>query len=116
MLCYCIFHAQVEKPDKDGHDIAVNALTEEIEQIKEGRQKVQEQIDASMSDPASKATLVEARAKMNVFKTKKGALIDEKKAMRAQLDQAKNQTDKIIKDKKDARGNVAGGKEAPEGD
>jgi uncharacterized coiled-coil DUF342 family protein len=84
----------------------VNALTEEIEKIKEGRQKVQDQIDGAMSDPVSKAALQEARAKMNGYKTQKGALIEEKKAMRAQLDQAKNQTDKIIKDKKDARNNV----------
>jgi uncharacterized coiled-coil DUF342 family protein len=84
----------------------VNALTEEIEKIKEGRQKVQEQIDGAMSDPVSKAALQEARTKMNGFKTQKGALIEEKKAMRAQLDQAKNQTEKIMKDKKDARNNV----------
>jgi uncharacterized coiled-coil DUF342 family protein len=50
--------------------------------------------------------LQEARAKMNAFKTTKGALIDEKKAMRAQLDQAKTQSDKIMKDKKDSRDNV----------
>jgi len=59
-----------------------------------------------MSDPVSKAALQEARAKMNGFKTQKTALIDQKKAMRGQLDQAKTQSDKLIKDKKDTRNNV----------
>ena len=43
---------------------------------------------------------------MNTLKAKKNALIEEKKKLRAQLDQAKNQTDKISKEKKDARSNV----------
>jgi uncharacterized coiled-coil DUF342 family protein len=98
--------SQVEKPDKAAHDEAVNELTEALEVIKVGRAKVQEQIDNTMSDPVSKAALQEARAKMNAFKTTKGALIDEKKAMRAQLDAAKTQTDKIMKDKKDSRDSV----------
>jgi uncharacterized coiled-coil DUF342 family protein len=101
-----MFLSQVEKPDKAAHDEAVNELTEALEVIKVGRAKVQEQIDGAMSDPVSKAALQEARAKMNAFKTTKGALIDEKKAMRAQLDAAKTQTDKIMKDKKDSRDNV----------
>jgi uncharacterized coiled-coil DUF342 family protein len=84
----------------------VNELTVKIEKVKEGRAAVQEQIDGAMSDPVSKAALQEARLKMNGLKTRKGALIDEKKAMRAQLDQNKNQSEKIMKDKKDARNNV----------
>lgn len=59
-----------------------------------------------MADPAGKSALQEARGIMNGFKTEKNALIEQKKAMRSQLEQAKSQTDKLIKDKKDARGNV----------
>lgn len=43
---------------------------------------------------------------MQKLKGKKGSLIDEKKAIRAQLDQAKNEGDKLMKDRKDAKANI----------
>jgi len=67
---------------------------------------VQKKIDEAMNDPEHKAKLQKARAELNELKTSKQSLINEKKALRAQLDSARNKTDKIIKDKKDARSNV----------
>lgn len=46
------------------------------------------------------------REELNQLKNKKNALIEEKKAIRAKLDQAKNQADKIQKDRKDARSSI----------
>lgn len=43
---------------------------------------------------------------MQTLRSKKGSLIDEKKAMRAKLDAAKNEADKLVKDKKDTRSQV----------
>lgn len=81
-------------------------MTDAIEEIKANKNKVQAKIDESMADPAAKAKLQEARAKMNQLKSSKSALIEQKKALRAQLDQTKNQADKIVKDKKDAKSNI----------
>uniref|UniRef100_A0A7S3L5N1 Nuclear segregation protein Bfr1 n=1 Tax=Amphora coffeiformis TaxID=265554 RepID=A0A7S3L5N1_9STRA len=95
-----------ERPDKAAHEKEIEELNSTMDSLKEARKKVQDKIDSAMSDPESKSKLQEARTKMNGLKTKKNALIEEKKKLRAQLDQAKNQSDKIVKDKKDARSNV----------
>ena len=97
---------QVDKPNKAEHDAAVTELTNTFEALKEERRKLQEEIDAKMNDPASKSALTDLRAQMNELKTKRNALIAEKKAMRDQMDANKNQTDKLIKDKKDTRSNI----------
>jgi uncharacterized coiled-coil DUF342 family protein len=86
--------------------LALKELTDAIEVVKADRAKIQQEIDDSMSDPETKAKLQTQRTELNQLKATKGALITEKKAMRAQLDAAKNQTDKLIKDKKDSRSNV----------
>lgn len=95
-----------ERPDKEGHEKAVQELTDAVEALKEERRKIQERIDATFSDPQQKSEIQELRTEMQALKTQKGALIDQKKALRAQLDQAKSQTDKLIKDKKDTRSQV----------
>ena len=102
----CVSFPQEDRPDKAVHEKEIEELNSTMDSLKEARKKLQEKIDASMNDPESKSKLQEARTKMNGLKTKKNALIEEKKKLRAQLDQAKNQTDKIVKDKKDAKSNV----------
>ena len=97
---------QEERPDKAAHEKEIEELNSAFDALKEQRRKVQEKIDSSMNDPASKSKTKEARDKMNAIKNKKTALIEEKKKLRAQLDQMKNQGEKIMKDKKDARSNV----------
>ena len=67
---------------------------------------MQEKIDASMADPEGKSSLQETRSKLQELKQKKQALIEEKKAMRAEMDAARTETDKLIKDKKDAKSNL----------
>jgi len=81
-------------------------LTDAIDALKAERAKVQEKIDESMTDPEAKASLLETRAKLQELKQKKQALIEEKKAMRAEMEAARSETDKLIKDKKDAKSNL----------
>jgi uncharacterized coiled-coil DUF342 family protein len=81
-------------------------LTDAVEAIKEARAKVQEKIDEAMADPDGKSGIQSARTKFNDLRTQKNALIEQKKAMRADMDKVRSQTDKLIKDKKDTRSNV----------
>lgn len=97
---------RVDRPNKDEHDKQLQALTDSIDALKADRQKVQEKIDAAMTDPTAKSSQNDNRAKLNAFKQQKFALIEEKKAMRNEMDQARATTDKLIKDKKDVRSNV----------
>ena len=77
-----------------------------MDSLKETKSKVHKKIDEATSDPELKKQLKEQRDNMSALKKKKNDLIEEKKKMRARLDEAKNQTDKISKEKKDARSNV----------
>ena len=81
-------------------------MDEQIQTLQDARKEVQEQIDQAMDDPTSKSTMAEKRAQMASFKKTKTTLIDEKKALRAQLDRLKTDNDKLLKDKKDARSNA----------
>ena len=74
--------------------------------MKEDRRQVQDKIDAAMNDPAAKSALQDVRSQFNTVRAEKTALIEEKKALRGQLDQLRSATDKIVKDKKDARSNM----------
>merc|ERR1740139_2002396 len=47
-----------------------------------------------------------AKEAMAVFRQQKGKLIDEKRAIRAELDVLKSAGDKLVKDKKDAKSSV----------
>lgn len=67
--------------------------------------KIQSKID-SILDKGKNSALSKAREEVSKLRSKKGALIDEKKAIRAKLDVVKNEGDKITKDRKDARSNV----------
>lgn len=96
----------MDKPDKTAHEAALAELTASIDAIKEDKRKIQQEIDGKMTDPASKASLQELRAKMTEHKQKKTSLIEQKKSMRAQIEANKSQTDKLIKDKKDTRSNM----------
>ena len=104
LLCYDWF-VQVPKPNKEAHEKELAEITAALDKLKEDRQKIQTQIDATL-DKSKNTALGKAREEMQKLKSKKGSLIDEKKAIRAKLDLAKNEGDKIMKDRKDARANI----------
>ncbi|KAL7557109.1 hypothetical protein ACA910_002358 [Epithemia clementina (nom. ined.)] len=97
---------KVDKPNKEEHEKEVNELSEVIKTLQDSRRELQEKIDKAMDDPASKSLLTEKRAALNALKKNKNQLIEEKKALRTQMDRIKTDNDKLIKDKKDARSNA----------
>ena len=103
---FCFCSTQVDRPDKAAHEKALQDLTDAIDKLKADRTKMQEKIDAAMTGSDGKSGMQETRNKLQELKQKKQALIEEKKAMRAEMDAARTETDKLIKDKKDAKSNL----------
>jgi uncharacterized coiled-coil DUF342 family protein len=95
----------VEKPNKDAMDKELADLTAQVEALKDERVKLQEKIDAHM-DTAGDSEISQKRYAAQELRAKKGALINEKKAIRAKLDALKDQGDRLVKDRKDTRANV----------
>jgi len=95
----------VEKPDKVAHDKKVDELNKQFEQLKKDKSKIQEKIETAMAS-GKNTEIGKAKEAMLVLRQKKGKLIDEKRAIRAELDVLKSAGDKLIKDKKDAKSSV----------
>lgn len=96
---------QVERADKPQHEAELDELTKELDALKEEKQKVQATIDERMN--AGKDTEIgKEREALKKLRDEKGALIDQKKAIRAKMDAIRNQGDKLAKDRKDARQNI----------
>lgn len=95
----------VEKPDKVAHDKKVDELNKQFEQLKKDKSKIQEKIETAMAS-GKNTEIGKAKEAMLVLRQKKGKLIDEKRAIRAELDILKSAGDKLIKDKKDAKSSV----------
>lgn len=106
LFSFNLRNKQEERPDKASHEKEIEDLNATMDKLKEDRRKIQEKIDSAMNDPESKSKLQEARNELNTLKTQKNKLNDEKKVLFNQLDQMKNQGEKIMKDKKDAKSNV----------
>lgn len=83
----------------------MEAFNEMVEKIKAERQAIQEKIDAEM-DRGKGSETSQIRDAVTALRAKKTALIDEKKKLRNKLDQTKDATDKLVKDRKDTRSNV----------
>jgi len=96
---------RLEKPDKDAHDSKLNELNAEFEKLKKEKDKVQLKIESAMSS-GKNSEIGKAKDAMQVFRKEKGKLIDEKRAIRAELDVLKQVGDKLVKDKKDAKSTV----------
>jgi uncharacterized coiled-coil DUF342 family protein len=95
----------VEKPDKAGYEEKLNTINDQFKKLQDDRKMVQEKIEAAMT--SGKGTeMGKARDAMATLRQKKGDLINEKKAIRDQLDLLKTQADKLVKDKKDAKSTV----------
>jgi uncharacterized coiled-coil DUF342 family protein len=95
----------VEKPNKDAHDKELAELTAQVDALKDERVELQQKIDAQM-DSARGSEIGQKRDAVQELRAKKGALINEKKAIRAKLDALKDQGDRLVKDRKDTRSNV----------
>mmetsp|Transcript_41288 Transcript_41288/g.98869 ORF Transcript_41288/g.98869 Transcript_41288/m.98869 type:complete len:526 (-) Transcript_41288:269-1846(-) len=96
---------RAEKPDKPGHESALKEINDEFEKLKNERIKLQAKIEEAMSS-GKNTELGKARDAMAGLRAQKSKLIDQKKAIRAQLDSLKAAGDKIVKDKKDAKSSV----------
>lgn len=94
----------MDRPNKAEHEKNLKALTNEIDALKAQRQKVQTSIDLKMNDPNDKNN--ETRQQFNQLRTQKNKMLDEKKALRAKLDATKAEADKLVQDKKSAKGNI----------
>ena len=96
---------QVEKPDKDEHEKKLNELNAQFEKLKKDKDAVQKKIEATMTS-GKNTEMGKARDTMQALRQKKGKLIDEKKAIRAELDVLKKVGDKLVNEKKDAKSSV----------
>jgi len=96
---------QVPKPNRAEHEKALAAIDAELDKLKAERQKIQAQVDAAL-DKSKNTALGKARDELSKLRSKKGKLIDEKKAIRTQLEAAKSEADKIMKDRKDTKSSI----------
>lgn len=96
---------RVEKPDKVSHDKRIDELNAEFEKLKKDKSKIQDKIEAAMTS-GKNTEIGKAKEAMLVLRQKKGKLIDEKRAIRSELDVLKTVGDKLVKDKKDAKSSV----------
>lgn len=96
---------RVERPDKAGHEKNLAEIDARFEKLRDEKRKVQQKIE-STKDEGKGSEIGKQRDIMQVFKKQKQKLIDEKRAIRAQLDTLKAVGDKLAKDRKDTRSTV----------
>jgi len=96
---------KVDRPNKAEHEKELDDIQKEVDSIKEERTKLQEKIDAAMSGGKG-SEIGKLKEASGQLRKKKGALIDEKKVIRAKLDIIKSQGDKMVKERKEARSSV----------
>eukprot|EP00536_Pseudo-nitzschia_multiseries_P015291 jgi/Psemu1/217461/e_gw1.853.23.1 len=96
---------RVEKPDKAGHEAKLKELDAKFDELKKEKDKVQAKIEATLAS-GKNTEIGKAKEVMVGLRAKKGKLIDEKKAIRAELDSLKKTGDKLVQDKKDAKSSV----------
>jgi uncharacterized coiled-coil DUF342 family protein len=80
-------------------------ITACFEKQKEERRLIQVQIDSAM-EVGKSSEMGKVRDALQQLRQKKGQLIDQKKAIRAQLDAIKGLADKLVKERKDTRSTV----------
>lgn len=96
---------RVERPSKDNHEAELAVLSEEVEVMKVKRQEVQSKIDEVMDSNRTSAVSKERDA-LARLRSQKGALINEKKAIRARLDATRNQSERLFEGQKAAKQGV----------
>uniref|UniRef100_A0A7S2E4U4 Uncharacterized protein n=1 Tax=Ditylum brightwellii TaxID=49249 RepID=A0A7S2E4U4_9STRA len=93
---------RVERPSKEKHEETLTAIGDEIEKLKADRRKVQDKVEKLMGN-SKNSEVGKEREAMFALRRKKGALIEEKKAIRERLDVTRAKADKISNDRKSAR-------------
>jgi uncharacterized coiled-coil DUF342 family protein len=96
---------KVDKPNKAAHDAEVDAINTEIDAMKEKKNNIQKSIELAINGGRDSAA-GKIRNELRALRSEKGALINQKKALRAKLDIAKKATENLMNDKKQARANV----------
>ena len=86
-------------------DKKLDALTSQFEKMKGDRKKLQDKIDNATGN-GKNSEAGKLKDSLQKLRQKKGSLIDQKKAIRAQLDAIKGQADKLSKERKDTRSNA----------
>jgi len=94
-----------QKPDKDKHDAAVEALNTQIDTLKDKKQEIQVKIDDALEGGRNPEVMKERDHLKSLF-NKKGDLIGEIKVMRSRLDVVRKQADNLINDRKQAKSNM----------
>jgi len=95
----------VERPSKDNHEAELAVLSEEVEVMKVKRQEIQTKIDEVM-DSNRTSPVSKERDALSRLRSQKGALINEKKAIRARLDATRNQSERLFEGQKAAKKEV----------
>jgi len=90
---------KVERPDKDAHEDELARLSTIIDNLKVERRDIQTKIDAQI-DSSRSSEVSKIRDELSRLRSKKGALISEKKSIRARLDATRNQSERLFEDKK----------------
>lgn len=96
---------KVDRPSREQHEAEMAALGEDIEKLKADRREVQNKIDAIMDSSRTSETS-KVRDTLSKLRAQKGALINEKKAIRARLDATRNQSERLFEDKKATKASV----------
>lgn len=96
---------RVEKPMKEKHDAQIAAINEEIDSLKDDKKIIQDKIDSEMDGNRNSAVGKEREA-LKVLRDKKGALIDQKKAMRERFNTTRNQSDRLRDARKVTKSNI----------
>jgi uncharacterized coiled-coil DUF342 family protein len=83
----------------------LDEISARFEKQKEERRLIQVQIDSAM-EAGKSSEMGKEKDALQKLRQKKGQLIDQKKAIRAQLDAIKGVADKLVKERKDTRSTV----------
>ena len=96
---------KVDRPNKEKHEEAINEINASIDKLKGDRQKLHNKIDNLISNRGNTAVGKERDA-LQKLRSKKVKLIEEKKAIRSRLDATRNQTDRLLNDRKATKASV----------
>lgn len=94
-----------DKPDKISHDEEVEAINSAIDELKEKKNEIQQKIEEALNGGRSSVGGKEREA-LRELRSKKGALIEEKKEMRSRLLLAQKTADSLMNDRKAAKANL----------
>jgi uncharacterized coiled-coil DUF342 family protein len=95
----------VERPDKAEYEKELAEIDAKFEKLRDEKRGVHQKIEGSKNEGKG-SEIAKHREAMNALKATKLTMINEKKAVRAQLDSLKAAGDKLSKERKDTRSSV----------